>query len=265
MTKDLEFITIYPRINVYRNTFKDVEKFLEQAKSEDGWIQWYTFGQMLPLQEAPLDFDQFPTKEEYIKLRDSQPSSQKNLTDEIGEIFYDVTKHWLDMNPDMGLINYHKGSASINIYKNEAGLSENYSMNYHTDFVVPLRDAPGTKFGITTTFYLNDDYEDGEICFKIGDHFISHKPKAGDVIVFPSRDPYYHAVRKSSGNNRYMIRSFWEYNFPGTDEWLAGQAEHGEEKWAEMEKIRFKKEIEGTQQQAEDVHEFFGRDNGKYL
>ena len=28
MTKDLEFITIYPRINVYRNTFKDVEKFL---------------------------------------------------------------------------------------------------------------------------------------------------------------------------------------------------------------------------------------------
>jgi hypothetical protein len=191
-------------------------------------------------QEAPLDFDHFPTKEEYIKLRDSQPSSQKNLTDEIGEIFYDVTKHWLDMNPDMGLINYHKGSASINIYKNEAGLSENYSMNYHTDFVVPLRDAPGTKFGITTTFYLN-------------------------VIVFPSRDPYYHAVRKSSGNNRYMIRSFWEYNFPGTDEWLAGQAEHGEEKWAEMEKIRFKKEIEGTQQQAEDVHEFFGRDNGKYL
>jgi hypothetical protein len=44
MTKDLEFITIYPRINVYRNTFKDVEKFLEQAKSEEGWIQWYTFG-----------------------------------------------------------------------------------------------------------------------------------------------------------------------------------------------------------------------------
>jgi hypothetical protein len=264
MTDNLEFIEIYPKVNVYRNTFDDVEGFLAQAQKEEGWEKWYTFGQMLPLQESPLEFDKFPTREEYIAARGWQPSSQSNLTQQVGEIFYDVTSHYLKMNPELHLLNYHKGSASINIYKNEEGLSENYSMNYHTDFVVPLRDAPGKKFGITTTFYLNDDYEDGEICFKINDHFISHKPKAGDVIVFPSADPYYHAVRKSKGNNRYMIRCFWQWDFPGTPEWLAGEQEHGKELWEEMERERFRKEIEATQQQAEDVHEFFGKDNGKY-
>jgi hypothetical protein len=264
MKPDIEFIEIYPKIHVYRNTFKDVESFLNQAKGEPGWGKWYTFGEMLPLQEMPLNFESFPTREEYVAARGWEPSSQSNLTQQVGEIFYDVTSHYLSQHPEVALNNYHKGSASINIYKNEAGLSEHYSMNYHTDYVIPLRDAPGYKFGITTTFYLNDDYEDGEICFKIGDDYISHKPQAGDVIVFPSRDPYYHAVRKSTGNNRYMIRCFWEWHNEGSPEWLAGQQEHGEEVWKEMEKVRFKKEVEGTQQQAEDVHEFFGKDNGKY-
>ena len=265
--EEIKFEIIYPKVYIYRNLFKDIDGFLDIAKKQEKekWEKWYTFGSMLPLMEQRVSFDKFPTIEEYREKRAWGPlSSQSALTEEVGEIFYKVTKHYLDNNPDVALPNYSKGSASINIYQNDAGISEHYAMNYHTDFVVPLKENPGTKFGITTTFYLNDDYEGGEICFKINDHYISHKPQAGDVIVFPSMDPYMHGVRKSFGTERYMIRCFWEFEDPGSPEWHANKERYGEEVWEQMEKERYKKEIFSAQVDGESIHEFFGRDNGKY-
>jgi hypothetical protein len=151
----------------------------------------------------------------------------------------------------------------------------NISMEY-MEAINFVRYTPGQHFNIHTDhgfsysctvssiLYLNDDYEGGEICFKINDHYISHKPQAGDVIVFPSRDPYMHGVRKSFGPRRYMIRCFWEFEDKGSDEWHANKAKYGEDVWDQMEKDRFKKEIFNAQIDGESVHEFFGRDNGKY-
>jgi hypothetical protein len=270
MTKPLEFITIYPKINVYRNVFNNVDDFLENAKKAEIWSQWYTFGEMLALQEDKTKFDKFPTKEEFNSARhwfegtDAEKLRGK-LTKEVGEIFYDVTKHYIDMYPETSLLNWVKQSGSINKYFNDFGISENYSMNYHTDFIEPEKQMPGDKFGITTTFYLNDDYKNGEICFGINDEFISHKPKKGDVIVFPSREPYHHAVRKSFGNDRYMIRSFWQYEYEGSEEWLKNQEKYGKEEWSKIEEERIKKERFTSQLNAEDCHKFFGKDNGLYL
>ena len=263
---EIKFEVIYPKVYVYRNLFKDIKGFLDSAKEQEGWEKWYTFGSMLSLMEQRINFENFPTLEEYKASRSWGPiSSQSSLTEEVGEIFYKVTSHYLKNNPDVSLPNYSKGSASINIYENDAGISEHYAMNYHTDFVVPLRENPGVKFGLTTTFYLNDDYEGGEICFKINDHYISHKPQAGDVIVFPSVDPYMHGVRKSFGSPRYMIRCFWEFEDKGSDQWHANKEKFGEEVWEQMEKDRYKQEIFNAQIDGESVHKFFGRDNGKYL
>jgi hypothetical protein len=58
MTKPLEFITIYPKINVYRNVFNDVDDFLEKAKKLHPWEQWYTFGNMISLGEDFLKFEE---------------------------------------------------------------------------------------------------------------------------------------------------------------------------------------------------------------
>lgn len=269
MSKNLEFITIYPKINVYRNLFKDVDEFLENAKKAEPWEGWYTFGEMLALQENQMKFDKFPTREEFISNRflyKETPSDilRAKLTIEVGEIFYDVTSHYVDMYPDINLLNWVKNPGSINKYFDGSSISENYSMNYHTDYVQPESEVPGYKFGITTTFYINDDYKDGEICFVINDHYISHKPKKGDVIVFPSEHPYYHAVRKSTGTDRYMIRSFWQYYYPGSNEWLKNEETYGKEKWAKMEEERIKKERFSSQYNAEDLHKFLGKDNGLY-
>jgi hypothetical protein len=273
MSKEIEFISIYPKINVYKNVFNDVDSFLEKSKKLTSWDSWYTFGEMTALAEKVLEFDNFPTRNEFINSRDWEINEnefekqiKKTLSIEVGEIFYDVTSHFLKMYPETSLPNYYKQSASINKYiKNGEGVSKNYFMNYHTDFVQAEKEVPGNKFGITTTFYLNDDYEDGEICFKINDEFISYKPKKGDVIVFPSRPPYYHGVKKAFGNDRYMIRSFWQYKYEGSKEWLDNQKKYGKDLWAQMEKERIKEEAFDNQIDSESVNRFMGKDNGKYL
>lgn len=269
MNKELEFETIYPKVIVYKNVFSNVDDFLEKSKQCEGWEQWYTFGTMLALQEAPIKFNSFPSKEEYISARHYQINNDNDkirteLAKELGEIFYDVTGHFINIYKDASLPNWEKNPSSVNKYTDGAGISENYAMNYHTDFVQTEKDLPGSKFGITTTFYLNDNYEDGEICFKINDDFISYKPKKGDVIVFPSQPPYYHAVRKATGSDRYMIRGFWQFDYKGSEEWLLNREKYGKEKWDEMESERIREQAYANQIEAESLHSFFGRDNGTY-
>jgi hypothetical protein len=273
MTKPLEFITIYPKINVYKNVFNNVDDFLQKAKNLYPWEPWYTFGSMISLEEYFLKFEKFPTRDEFINSRffpikeaGSDNKINKELCQEVGEIFYDVTSHFLNMYPDTSLPNYTKQAASVNKYIDGSdGVSKNYLMNYHTDFIQSEKEIPGNKFGITATFYLNDDYENGEICFSINDEFISHKPKKGDVIVFPSKEPYYHGVRKSFGNDRYMIRSFWQFEYDGSEEWLNNEKKYGKELWSKMEEDRIKQERFKNQLNSESFHHLSGRDNNKYL
>lgn len=92
-------------------------------------------------------------------------------------------------------------------------------MSFHTDYMVDRSHEEGHKFAITTTMYINDDYEHGAIVFRINGKTFSYKPKAGDVLVFPSghplllmegETPLMHAVEAIpyGGPDRYMVRMF---------------------------------------------------------
>jgi hypothetical protein len=99
--------------------------------------------------------------------------------------------------------------------------------------------------------YLNDDYEGGEVAFKVFkddvdfDYFI-YKPKAGDVLVLPAHPPYYHGVHAAKINQKVFIRLFWGYEYAGSEEWLANQNKYGEEVWGEMEKQRLDEEFKSA-------------------
>lgn len=264
---DIEFDIIYPRIHVYRNSISEPQKFIDLAQKSEKWEGWYTFGRMLPMMIERKEYQKFPTLEEFVgqEIPRSNDEAQIFMVEKLEPSFYEKTKHFIEYY-GLDFPNWVHASPSFNEYNANDGISENYAMNYHTDFIPWEKDAPGLKACITTTFYFNDDYEGGEICFKINDHYISHKPRAGDLIVFPSDAPYYHGVAKAYGNKRYMARSFWYWQHSGSEEWLAGQQKYGEEKWKEMEMERIKQERVGggLGNGAEFYHKFKGRDNGKF-
>ena len=117
------------------------------------------------------------------------------------------------------------------------------AMDYHTDFQEELSDEPGEKFGITCNMYLNDNYEGGEVLYSVNGKEFSYKPKRGDVIVFPSTHPYYHAVNIVSEGEKAFIRSFWHFEEPETEEWKKFKNSYSPE---EFEKVLEEKRSLGT-------------------
>lgn len=83
---------------------------------------------------------------------------------------------------------YSKVSGYIaTIYK------EGIGMNKHID--------PENEYG--ALFYLNDDYEGGEIFADIHGEYFTYKPKKGDLVYFMSYHP--HGVNKVTKGTRYFF------------------------------------------------------------
>jgi hypothetical protein len=61
---------------------------------------------------------------------------------------------------------------------------------------------------ISVVLYLNDDYTGGEINFPEQD--IKIKAKAGSIVVFPSKKPYFHESKEILTGIKYMTPGFWQ-------------------------------------------------------
>jgi predicted 2-oxoglutarate/Fe(II)-dependent dioxygenase YbiX len=97
----------------------------------------------------------------------------------------------------------------------------NISMEY-MEAINFVRYTPGQHFNIHTDhgfsysctvssiLYLNDDYEGGELWFPYLD--IIHKPKSGDVLLFPSTYIYAHASLKVKSGTKYAAVTMFDYN-----------------------------------------------------
>jgi predicted 2-oxoglutarate/Fe(II)-dependent dioxygenase YbiX len=59
----------------------------------------------------------------------------------------------------------------------------------------------------SSILYLNDDYEGGELYFEAFDVLI--KPKANQLVFFPSGSEFRHEVRPVLNGNRYTLASFY--------------------------------------------------------
>ena len=90
-------------------------------------------------------------------------------------------------------------------------------MPFHNDYVTADHHLSCDKFLVSCNTYFTSDYSGAEIVFYINGKLVEYKPKAGDVLVFPSGNPNYvsnnyclHAVKRGSGN-RYISRYFLKY------------------------------------------------------
>jgi hypothetical protein len=62
-------------------------------------------------------------------------------------------------------------------------------------------------YDIAGLFYLNDDYEGGELYFPLQN--IEFKPKPGGAYFFPGDKNFIHGVKEIKSGTRYVIPFFW--------------------------------------------------------
>lgn len=239
---NLAYIELYPKIHLYTDLLPNVSKLYEIMKQSEldangkyhlkTWDEWSIFG-TYSQSKGSHEEDELGT--EYSERYDDE----KYLADSVIEAYGKAIDHYISVNnielpPGSSL-----ASSSFSKYKdNVKSMSNNLAMQYHTDFIESEKDMPGNKFFITCTTYINDDYDGGSVEFYIDGDVVSYKPKAGEILVFPSRKPYYHGVTNITNGQKYFIRNFMMTPFAGTEEWLKNQREHGAYRWNAKEKIR---------------------------
>jgi hypothetical protein len=68
-------------------------------------------------------------------------------------------------------------------------------------------DHPTKYRTYSAIFYINDDYDGGEIHFPKFD--VEIKPKQGSLVIFPSDEDYIHGVKEVKNLNRYTIAAWY--------------------------------------------------------
>lgn len=234
-----EFEEIFPKVFIYKNLFSNPEQItsiLKEAAADPeksyyfkDWAQWggidssTIFGQyVLDLGEG---FDKgLTTVEDYNKAIE-----ELAVIAETVKSFFAATNHYMkywgiEKSPEWR----HTPPSFCRYIPTDKIPENNLFMQFHTDYQIKMAAEPGDKFVITTTMYFNDDYRGGEIVFKVKDNMFSYKPKAGDLLVFPSghpailmegEDPIMHAVNPVpvGDPDRYIVRMFHQVYSDGDD------------------------------------------------
>jgi hypothetical protein len=236
---------------VFRGAIKNPKDFVNYFNENREWKDWYTFGKVAEGPNFPSEiFKEFPTLEEWRKSKNYEEATllePESFEAQIEDLFYHATRLYKESN-NILLDNWVEDGWNIAKYTPNLKDHPDYAMMYHTDFQREFAYEPGLKFGVTAVFYLNDNYTGGEIVFKFVDkdnpaitkkNYV-YKPEEGDILVFPSTPPYYHGVKAVTEGDKYIIRNYWRYDYPGHPLWLKLQEKYGEDIWRDLEQKRLK-------------------------
>lgn len=256
--ENFEIEKIHNTVWVFHNALKNPKNIIDHFTKNRVWNDWYTFGKMITVTGHQFNFSDFPTKEEWDeKLKENQFATveEKVITDEIDNVFYEATRLYVEEN-NVEFNNWVFLGWNIAKYIPNVQDHSVYAMHHHTDYQRERSYEPGLKFGITAVFYLNDDYDGGEVEFRfVKDESLevvledyNYKPKAGDVVVFLSGHPHYHGVRPVSNGEKYIIRTYWRFDQEAHPKWLELKEKYGEDVWKKMEEDRLSFSYKGENQ-----------------
>ena len=242
---DFEVTILDPKILVFHNVLLDPKGLIEHYEKNTPWKGWYGFGRQVDEQGPFIHYEseEFPPYSEWKRVMiDTTP--ERPVRQEIADRFYWATKEYVDYTGTK-LPNWICKNWTLARYIPDENIINNdeLTMNYHTDYQASAHDSPGEKFAITAVMYPNDDYEGGEISFRVSNEnyevveTLEYKPVAGDVVIFPAGHPYYHGVRRIWDNAKYIIRAYWQYVAEPTTEWSTLREKYGD-RFPELEKER---------------------------
>ncbi len=240
----IENYEIGKSINVYRNLFKNLDETFEFIKDTEvknssmlgSWEDWYVFGKIL--RTCSL---------EDINAVNEKNKEELSIYQELLKIVDITFKHHVEKYNYKKIVDQYEwqisGPSVCKYEPTDKGTHEDpdHALTYHTDYQNEFDGQPGIKSGYTITVYFNDDFDGGEIDFYTGEEVVQYKPKAGDVIVFPSGSPdidpnnrYLHASHIVKDNPKYFARYFAVYNKEASAEYLEGLEKYGEEEWLDI-------------------------------
>ena len=116
-------------------------------------------------------------------------------------------------NTSLSKLFYDSFSVIENDYKNYFGIGTSWHDSYGIlkygvgqKFTNHIDDHPDYHRRVSFVYYMNDDYQGGEINFPRFN--ISYKPMANEMIVFPSTYVYNHSVSEVTDGTRYAVVSW---------------------------------------------------------
>jgi hypothetical protein len=246
--EDLEWEEIYPGVIVYRNMLKDPDKaYNVMMNSEANSNGKYFFREWGPW----ASFGTYTQRKDEIEITSAERGdifdAEQQLFEEIAVSYDKAISHYFKTTgieiPEGAR---YSGQSWCKYFNKVDVLKNKMTMQYHTDYIISQRDMPGEKFHTTCTFYINDNYNGGDIEFYVNGDITNHKPKAGDLVIFPSTVPYFHGVKTIPDGNKFFIRNFVMTDYDGSPEWLANQKRYGAYRWAKMEFERIENEDKRT-------------------
>lgn len=233
---------LHPGIVVFRNAIQNVDEIITRLEDKAQWEPWYDVGKQILINRFSSHlFDTFPTREEWDasmieQENKTEPAGLEDIVKQLEEAFYMATSYYFKENKPT-INNWMHGSSNILKYEGktevttEAAGTKELTLPFHTDFYQANANVPGPQAEFTVTLYLNDNYTGGEIDYRIFDGLeneftivegelvpkdttktvtkIQYRPRPGDIIIFPSRPPYYHGVRKVTEGTKRFVRMFW--------------------------------------------------------
>lgn len=184
-------------INIYHNVFSkdDADRYIKTLEdsltngSKYKWSEAQVTNSTSPIKKA-RDCVDFKYKAENLGPRDEFNGSLIDLHNEIYEklkfCIDDYARYW-----GIGIVYYE----AFNFVKYQG---EGKHFTIHADH------GPAYNCTVSAVIYINDDYEGGEIQFPRLDNY-THKPKVGDIAVFPSNYIYEHASLPIKSGIKYSV------------------------------------------------------------
>jgi hypothetical protein len=204
-------------VNNFEQLMKTINE-IDELNNYEPWENWTASNDKKFIYGETKTFD----KNQIERLEDPYKSKMMFIFDTIMESFYDVSKDFAISIADS---DEPRLFPVFNIKKYSPGIG----MGAHFD---QLDGDETLRYSLV--MYLNDDFEGGEISFKLSDYknigeFPSPdldydialannaidfglKPKAGSIIIFPSSAPYHHTAHIVKTGFKYMVPGHWIHN-----------------------------------------------------
>lgn len=190
---------IAPGIFVYSNLIEDsnalIENIEDAISSSNGAIAW-SASYVNVGGEAKKDLD----------IRDtysiSVPYEENTIQGFRG--YFNETLQKIFFNAFNEVERDYQNHFRINFTKHDSYQILKYGVGQK--FVNHIDDSEQNHRRISSIYYINDDYEGGELLFpRFG---ITYKPKANQAIFFPSTYVYNHSVNPVISGTRYAVVSW---------------------------------------------------------